>query len=611
MEAPPGPPPPEPNLPEDAASETPLGFGYRYDDPNSPLAPVYARPVVVGMVAFLALALLFYSWRPLWHTDIWGHLAIGRWIVQHGRLPDHEPLTAHGDQSAAMGHFEWLAQTGAYLFFSFGQWRAGGDEIRQLLGGAEVLRAVSAMLVTLTLLLLILAYSRKSGTLGLALLGATVYLILAVHVGTVQRPQIVGQLFFACLLLALSREVLSRRSVILLPLLFVLWANIHGSFSIGLILLGVAAAGRVIEVWRMPEGKFLQRARGDAQLRRLILVGLLAGAGVLCLNPHGPRLLPHMVALARHPNILILDEWQPLHFHWGPGGQWSYLATLAVLLLSQVFSRRFYSPTAILLILVFGAGPVFRERMMLWWLMLLPWLVMPLWSDLASRWTLPRWQPNLLNTLSVVIIIGLTVLWCPLPRWLVSGEPRQEADRLLSGGTPWRVAAELAASGEHRGKSLPPLRQALDRYYEKGEFAGRIFPSETQGDYLAWALPEFEVLWYTHAHLFSKEHWAQCLRAKSAQPGWREHLDRFSVNLVVIEPRLHERFADRLRRDPDWQVVLDEADDPTKPDGRASLFVALRKRPILAPGPSAAESTGAALPGLIGLVRFQRFARSR
>ncbi|GIS58273.1 MAG: hypothetical protein CM1200mP2_04980 [Planctomycetaceae bacterium] len=25
--------------------------------------------------------------RPLWHTDLWGHLAYGRWMIEHGGAP--------------------------------------------------------------------------------------------------------------------------------------------------------------------------------------------------------------------------------------------------------------------------------------------------------------------------------------------------------------------------------------------------------------------------------------------------------------------------------------------------------------------------------------------
>src|SRR5690606_31301246 len=48
-----------------------------------------AVPVLVGV---LGVAYILLSYLPLWHTDLWGHLAYGQWIAQHGRVPITEPL---------------------------------------------------------------------------------------------------------------------------------------------------------------------------------------------------------------------------------------------------------------------------------------------------------------------------------------------------------------------------------------------------------------------------------------------------------------------------------------------------------------------------------------
>src|SRR5207302_550384 len=62
------------------------------------------------------------------------------------------------------------------------------------------------------------------------------------------RPQILGELAFAGLLLVLSRPVLSRRALFFVPLAMVLWVHCHASFPIGFVLLGTALAGLVIAV---------------------------------------------------------------------------------------------------------------------------------------------------------------------------------------------------------------------------------------------------------------------------------------------------------------------------------------------------------------------------
>ena len=108
--------------------------------------------------------------------------------------------------------------------------------------------------------------------------------------------------------------------------------------------------------------------------------------------------------------------------------------------------------------------------------------------------------------------------------------------------------------------------------------AGAIFPSETLGDYLLFALPpERAPMLYTHVHLFSPEYWQLCLVVKRGEPGWDAILDAYGVGLVVVEAELHPRLGDQLHRSSKWQVLVDETGDNRKPDVKARLLVAVRR----------------------------------
>jgi hypothetical protein len=581
-------PDPTTQPPADAGKEEPdlppLGAGLDLTDPNSPLAPYYLRASHVVAVALLALIFVFCNLLPVWHTDIWGHLQFGRWMVEHGRLPEHEPFADFADHQAVYVNFQWLTQAGFYLLYRFGELLAGGDWVRQFEGGAEMLRAGQVVLVVLRFAVLLVAYRRLTGSLPLACAGTAVLLVIGLGHLAVVRPQVAGELFFACLLLALSRPVLSARSLVLVPLLMVVWANAHGSFGVGLFLLAVSLAGRIVEAWQAATGNPFRSVLRDAQAHRLLAVLLLSAGAIALLNPHGPYLYLHTLTLARNPNIATLEEWQPLDFTWGPGGHWGYLATLVLLTVSQFLSPRRLAPTELLLLLTFGVFPCFQQRMMLWWEMLVPWLVLPLWAAIGARssWRWLRFQsvPSFRKTLLAALVVGLALLWSAPAQWLIRGHP-QPLDLCVSRGTPWKVAAELVAPAEDQPQWLPDLGQELRQRYPAGRFTGRVFASETQGDYLSWALsPDFPVLVFTHAQLFPPRHWQDCLTVKSGSPGWWEVLDRDRVNLVVVEAETHARLTALLRKDPGWQVVVDEAGDRAKRDPRTRLFVALRKKPL-------------------------------
>ena len=442
-----------------------------------------------------------------------------------------------------------------------------------------MLALLFALISIMRCLLLFLSYRRVTASGPLACVGLLLALLV---VGRVQRPQLAGDLCFAALLLMLSRPLLSRRALVLIPLCLVLWANLHGSYVVGLALLGLFFLGRAIEVgWTARSWRGTAIAK-DLQVRRLFLAGLLATAGIALLNPHGPWLLLYTLRFSQNANVASMDEWKPLDFREGPGDHWVYSVTVVLAIVTQILSPRLLSPTALLLCFSFAVFPLWQRRMLIWWYVLVPWIVLPPWAELGRRlswsWLHYRSQPSGAKTLLAGLVVFLAVMLTPSVKWLRGGQPRS-LDRSLSPGTPWKLAAQLTAPPGDK-TYYPELSAALQGYPE-GRFQGRIFASETQGDYLLWALPpEYPVLVYTHVHLFSPEHWRDCLTVLAAEPGWRGVLDRHGVNLLVIEVEQHPQLTEALQADADWQIVLDETGLREKRDPRMRLLIAVRKKPL-------------------------------
>jgi len=122
---------PERSSKEVSAAADEAGSGIDFADPNSPLAPLYLRASQVVAVSLIVGIFLFFSLLPpLFHTDFWGHLKYGEWIVQHGTLPSAEPFSAYADRSRAFVDFPWLTQVGYFALFRAGAWLAGGGEAR-------------------------------------------------------------------------------------------------------------------------------------------------------------------------------------------------------------------------------------------------------------------------------------------------------------------------------------------------------------------------------------------------------------------------------------------------------------------------------------------------
>jgi hypothetical protein len=381
-------------------------------------------------------------------------------------------------------------------------------------------------------------------------------------------------------LLALSRPVLSRLALVGLPLLLALWANAHGSYPSGLILLGLFLAGRVVSACWSAGSLNPLRALGDVQARRLLLALLLSAAAVACLNPDGVSIFRATVLLGRHPNVQFMDEWQPLDFTKAEALAVIYVASLVALAAAQLLSARWLTPGQALVLLAFAAGPLFHLRMMIWWFMVAAWLLAALWpgvrTQLPQRWLEVRTVPSFRKTLMAVALVLILLSLSPAVQWATSGRPTPR-ERVLFAGTPWKLADQLASP--ERPDELPALATALKERYPGGRLTGCLFASETLGDYLVWAAPGTDVFLYTHVHLFPFDVWRDCVAVKFAAPNWRAVLDRHRVNLLTFEPETYPQLHALVRQDGDWLVVLDEAGDTAKRDNRARHCVALRKVP--------------------------------
>lgn len=129
----------------------------------------------------------------------------------------------------------------------------------------------------------------------------------------------------------------SRQPVWLLPPLFCLWINLHGSWIIGIglfllyILCGFVPANR---------GLFEQSARSREEARTLLSV-LAVSLGALMVNPYGWRLIwnPLDMMFDQPLNIASAEEWHPLNLAWF-AGKAAVLAIVLMIVAGCLRSRR-------------------------------------------------------------------------------------------------------------------------------------------------------------------------------------------------------------------------------------------------------------------------------
>jgi hypothetical protein len=203
-----------------------------------PKAPVAQRPpwLRIAILVLSAFCLLGLFSTEAEDTDFWWHLKTGQFIVQHHALPVPDPFAYTTAMSPAaypgeeqVRHFnlthEWLAQIVLY-----GVYCVGG------LPAITLVRA--ALLAALCGLVGLLAARRTENFyLGIAATFATASLAT---IATVDRPMILTFVFVALFMTLLE----FRRALWLLPPLALVWANCHGGFFMGWVVLLAYCGGR-------------------------------------------------------------------------------------------------------------------------------------------------------------------------------------------------------------------------------------------------------------------------------------------------------------------------------------------------------------------------------
>jgi hypothetical protein len=511
-------------------------------------------------VALLAGLFVYFSFIPLWHTDVWAHAKYGEWYCVHKSAPPVEPLSPFTDKQAPFANVAWLAQVTYYGLYEFGAASAGGDIESRLRGGAEALRSFHLLMLLGRFTFLLLALRRFGGSWTWACLGIVLYFLALRGEVAVQRPQSFGVFFLAATLYALSAPSLSRRAMIALPIVFLLWANLHGTFVVGLAVLGLHGLGRIIE-----------RGYRDPEVRRLFITGVLCGLATL-VNPHGPMLYYHVLAFSGHPNLQTMREWFPMTL----GNSQAYWMSLVLLAFVRLLGGRKVGAAGWLVALPFALWPWKQGRAILWWWAIAVWLLARLGPGLGDKFaTLPS-LPEGARTRSKT---WLALFVCLIAAAFFPPIRTRNVDHTVAPGTPWRLAFELTADPTEAGRWMPALHDALREHYPGGRYRGAIFSSETQGDFLIWALPpDLPALMFTHAHVFTPQHWEAGRNVKMPNPGWQDFLARHRTNLIVVETETHPELADKLRNDPEWIVVHDGPSAPTS--DREPVIIALRKQPL-------------------------------
>jgi hypothetical protein len=255
--------------------------------------------LAVLTLMMIGIQFVFSMYRPdLNDPDIWWHMRNAQYLLQHHQFPRFDTYSFTVAGQPWINH-EWLSEIPYYFAY-----RAFG-----LVG----LKALPFFILdAIFLLLLYLSYQTSRNFK--ASIAACCYATFLATVSFGPRTILFGYVYLVVLLIIMQRfRGRGHAPLWLVPVIFCLWANTHGSWSLGLILLFlIAASGLVGGSW----GRLESERWTPDQLRKLILT-VVATIAALFVNPFGWRLVyyPFDLAFKQKLNISHVAEWVSVDFH--------------------------------------------------------------------------------------------------------------------------------------------------------------------------------------------------------------------------------------------------------------------------------------------------------
>lgn len=229
-------------------------------------------------------------------TDLWWHLMDARLLLttHHFMRVDLYSFTVRG---ASWINPEWLSEVPYWVGY--------------LLFGLVGVHLVAVIAFAANLLLVYFRSCSISRHKGAAFWTAVLcFPLMAINCGA--RTIVIAYLALSAEMIIIEAAERGRTRLLwLLPPLFCLWINLHGSWFIGL---GLLSLYILCGLFSIDIGVFKQAAFSPSERNRLILVFLGCLAAVF-VNPYGWRLVwnPLDMLLNQKLMIAVMDEWQPLN----------------------------------------------------------------------------------------------------------------------------------------------------------------------------------------------------------------------------------------------------------------------------------------------------------
>jgi len=515
------------------------------DAARRPAPPLWSR-FLIPSISDLIFVLLFASLtigglapRLLGDAGTGWHIRDGELILQTHSITRADPF------SATMNRQPWYAWE--WLYDTIIAW------VHHLAGLNGVV-FVTALLIAFSFVLTLRLTWQRGGSLLISL----VFLMLALGSSAIHlfaRPHVVSWwlavLWFQLLDRAETTADPSKARLFWLPLIMVLWANLHGGFVLGFALCGIyllAASLRLIQTKNLSD-----RPGARTWLVRLTLAtGLSFVAGLL--NPFGYKLYTHVFQYLSDRFLMNhIDEFRSPDFHGLAQQCFAALLLLSIATLAAAGRKPRFSQLIVVLFAAYSG--LYASRNLPVSSLLLTLILAPLLSQAladatadASIASLPRRYFSRLHTFSTRMADTQSALrghlW-PAAAVVVG---------MLMCASHGSLGSLHLMNAHFDAKRFPVA--AVDTLRQRG-IREPIFSQDDWGGYLIYRLyPQNRVFVDDRHDFYGDTFLKRYLRIIHVEAGWQSDLAVLDPNWMLLPQK--STLANILKEMPQWKLIYED-----------------------------------------------------
>jgi len=447
--------------------------------------------------------------------DLPRHLLNGKLVLQTWRVSTTDIFSFRTEGFPSIPH-EWLSQV---IFAQIYDWLG--------LNGIVLLTA----LVVMTVWMIVFNESMtRSNSLFISLI-FTALAMGATQIHVLPRPHIFTYLLTATWIYLLERvDDKKFHAKWILPLVMLLWVNMHGMFVIGIGIWGIYLVGDFLE---QPSRTWFSSVKAKT---------LMIGGGLLFfttfLSPSGIRIWEAIASLGSSSYITSkVPEYQSANFH--APETWPYVLILLLILIGLARTNTRPSWIHALLIGAFTVLSLYTSRM----IPLFAIVVTPIAAKTITDWIHHEY---------------------PQSRFLRIEENISRTNS-SSTGWIWIILAILSAgillhSGrtidlENRGNVFDnrffPVEAVT--WLKQNPQQGHMFNEFDWGGYLLLKLwPDQQIFMDGHTHIYGEELTKEYERVVTQSSGWEDILSKYEITWIIV--RSDAPLGNTLSRSGEWEI---------------------------------------------------------